>query len=107
MRAGRLDRLALLQQRTLAAPDAYGQKVASYSTLATVWVDRKDITGREFYASAQVHADASTRFTLRYLSGLTSVNRVLCEGVIYDVLHVAELGRRDWLELTCKSVMPA
>lgn len=104
MRAGRLDRRLTLQTRTLAAANARGEKIPSYSTLATVWGGKRDVSGREFFASAQLHAEASTRFEIRHRQDLTTVNRVVCDGVTYDVLHIAEIGRRKGLELVCKVV---
>jgi SPP1 family predicted phage head-tail adaptor len=104
MRAGNLDRKVTLQQRTLAAANARGEKIASYSTLAEVWGERRDVSGREFFAAGQLHAEASTRFLIRYRSSLTTVHRVVCEGVTYDVVHIAEVGRRVGIELVCKVV---
>lgn len=104
MQAGRLDRRVTLQQRTLAAANARGEKVPSFSTLATVWGSRRDVGGRELFASGQPHAEATTRFLIRYRSDLTPIHRLVCDGVTYDVVHVAELGRRDGLELSCKVV---
>lgn len=104
MRAGRLDRRLTLQSRTLAAPNARGEKIPSYSTLATVWGGRRDVSGREFVSAGQLHSEASTRFEIRYRSDLTPIHRVVCEGVTYDIVHVAEIGRRKGLELVCKVV---
>ncbi len=104
MQPGRLDRLVTLQSRTLAAASAYGEKLASYSTLAQVWAERRDVSGREYFAAGQLHAEASAAFRIRYRSGLTPIHRIVDDGVIYDVLHIAEIGRKDGLELVCKVV---
>lgn len=104
MRAGRLDRRLTLQTRTLATANAYGEKIASYSTLATVWGGKRDVSGREFFSAGQLHAEASTRFEIRYRSDLTAINRVVCDGITYDIAHIAEIGRNEGLELVCKVV---
>lgn len=104
MRAGRMDRRVTLQQRTMAAPNDYSEKIPSYSTLATVWAEKRDVSGREFFSSNQPHAESSTRFVIRYRSGLTPIHRLVHDGVTYDIVHVAEIGRRVGLELVCRVV---
>lgn len=104
MRAGDLDRRATLQQRTLGAASDRGAKPETFSTLATVWAARRDVVGREFLAAGQERAEGTAIFELRFRSDLTPIHRVVCEGVTYDVLHVAEIGRREKLQLTCRKV---
>lgn len=104
MRAGDLDRRATLQQRVLGTPSDRGAKPESFSDLATVWASRRDVVGREFLAAGQPHAEGTSIFELRFRSDLTPIHRVVCEGVTYDVLHVAELGRREKLQLTCRKL---
>jgi SPP1 family predicted phage head-tail adaptor len=104
MRAGRLDRRVILQTRSLASVNAFGEKIPSWSTLAEVWAERRDITGREFFAAGQQHAEASAAFRIRYKAGLTTINRIVDGSVTYDVLHIAEIGRREGLEIVCKVV---
>lgn len=98
MRAGRLDRRVTIQQRTLER-NAYGEQVETWSTLATVWGQRQDLRGREFYAARQVVAEVTTVFRLRYRTDVTVLNRLVCEGVTYDINQVSELGRHDGLEI--------
>lgn len=104
MRAGTLDRRVTLQSRTLAAANARGEKIPSWSDLATVWAQKRDLSGRELYAASQLHAEASVAFRIRYRSGLTTVNRLVYDGLNYDVLHLSEIGRREGYELLCKRV---
>lgn len=100
-----MDRRLTLLTRVLAAPNAQGEKIASYETLATVWGRKQDISGREFFASGQLHAEASTRFTIRHRTDLTSIHRLTCEGVNYDIVHIAEMARRVGLEILCKALL--
>lgn len=104
MHAGRLNRRVTLQARTLSAADAYGEKTATFTELATVWGERVDTSRREFFAAGQKHAEATAIFRIRYRSDLTAIHRIVCEGVTYDVLTPAEIGLREGLELQCKAV---
>lgn len=105
MRAGLLDRRVTLQQRTLTQ-DAQGQHVESWSTLATVWATKRDVTGREFVAAQGANADASTVFQIRWRSDVSVLNQVAYEGVTHEIVHVAEIGRREGLQLVCRAKVP-
>jgi SPP1 family predicted phage head-tail adaptor len=99
-----MDRRVTLQTRSLAAANARGEKIASFATLATVWGEKRDLSGRELYAASQLHAEARVSFRIRHRDSLTTINRVVYDGLTYDVLHIAEIGKRDGLELLCKRV---
>ena len=98
MRAGRLDRRVTIQTRTLTR-NSYGEQVETWADDDTVWGERFDLRGREFFAARQVSADVTTRFRLRYRTGLTVLHRLVCDGVTYDIHQVSEIGRRQGLEI--------
>ena len=98
MRAGRMDRRVTIQERTLTR-NAYGEQVETWANVATVWGEKADLKGREFLAAAQLSADISTRFRLRYRAGVTVQHRLVCEELTYNIIQVAEIGRRAGLEL--------
>lgn len=106
MRAGRLDRRVTLQSRTLAQDAATGQNVETWSDLATVWASKRDVRGREFIAAQGTNADADTVFEIRYMPGLSVLNRLVYDGVTHDIVHVAEIGRREGLQLVCTAKVP-
>jgi SPP1 family predicted phage head-tail adaptor len=101
MRSGRLDRRLTLQRRTLIEND-YGEAVETWTTLATVWAEKIPVRGSERYASMQTVAEVEERFKIRYRKGLTPLDRVVCEGITYDVLGVLEIGRREGWEILAK-----
>jgi SPP1 family predicted phage head-tail adaptor len=98
MRAGRLDRRVTIQSRTLTRND-YGEQIETWADDDTVWGERFDLRGREFFTARQVSADVTTRFRLRYRTGLTVLHRLVCEDVTYDIHQVSEIGRRQGLEI--------
>lgn len=106
MRAGRMDRQVTLQTRSVTR-NAQGEDVATYVDLATVWAEKIDLRGREFFAAQQSRAEVTTRWRIRWRTDLTSVDRLLHEGRVYDVVAPpAEVGRRQGLELVTTAATP-
>ena len=93
-----MDRRVAIQSRTLTRND-YGEQVETWATLATVWGEKQDLRGREFFAARQVSADVTTRFRLRYRDDVTVLHQLVCDGVTYDINQVSEIGRQSGLEI--------
>lgn len=100
IRAGTLDRRIVIQTNT-PAQDGYGEPVASWSTLATVWARYEALTGRERFVADQVAAEIDARFTIRYRSDVTPKQRVTWDSKTWDIAAVLEEGRREALHLLC------
>lgn len=95
MRAGRLKHKIIIEQAT-EARDTLGAVVETWVAYATRQASAEPIAGREYYASRQTNAEASYRFRLRYLAGVTPKMRVNFGGRIFDierVINVNEQGR--------------
>lgn len=105
MRAGSLDRRVTIQARTLTS-DAQGQQIETWSDVATVWGRRLDLRGREFIAAETKQGEATCTFEVRYRSDVTVLNRLVCEGRTYDIVHVAEIGRRQALQIVASAKVP-
>jgi SPP1 family predicted phage head-tail adaptor len=101
VKAPRLDRRVTIQSRALA-PDAQGQQIETWSEVATVWASKRDLRGREYTTNAEV----STTFEIRYRADVTVLNRLVCEGITYDIQQVSEIGRRVGLQLICSAKVP-
>jgi SPP1 family predicted phage head-tail adaptor len=105
VKAPRLDRRVTIQSRALA-PDAQGQQIETWSEVATVWASKRDLRGREYYAANTTNAEVSTTFEIRYRADVTVLNRLVCEGITYDIQQVSEIGRRVGLQLICSAKVP-
>lgn len=102
MQAGRLDRRVTIEAYT-ATRDAAGGEARNWAELATVWAEKRDLAGREFLtASQEAQAQVETLWRTRWRPDITAKMRLVHDGVIYDIEGVAELGRRDGLELRCR-----
>ena len=102
MMSGRLDRRITIQSKT-ESQDAFGAPIAAWVSFAAVWAERIEMSGREFFTAQQVTPEVIRKYRIRWVSNLTTLNRILDEdGEPFDIVRVAEVGRRHWLELTVK-----
>lgn len=98
MHPGRLDKQVTLQTFTIAQ-DTLGQPVETWSTLATVWANKKDVSATERVLAQRDVSTLASVWTIRHLSGLTAKNRLQHNGTNYDIMGIRELGRQEYLEL--------
>ncbi len=98
MQPGRMDRRVKILRRALTRNE-HGEQVETFTETAEVWAERRDVTGREFFAGATTTAENSARFMLRWRSDLLATDRLSCDDKEYDIVQIAELGRRDGLEV--------
>ena len=106
MRAGHLDRRAELRHRVLTRNATTGEEVETFTAYATVWAGKRDIRGREFFAAQQVSSDITTTWQIRYRSDVVATDRLVVDGLDYNIVSIAEIGRRDGLELQATAVRP-
>jgi SPP1 family predicted phage head-tail adaptor len=98
MRAGDLDeRITIQRSTTVIAPD--GSPIQTWAPLATVWAKVDQQGGREFFSAPQVLSERKVVFRMRWLAGLTVLDRVVHEGAVHDIEEVRRLGRKEGLEL--------
>lgn len=101
MRAGLLREQVVIQRRA-DAPDAFGQPIPAWSDLATVWAAVEPERGREWFVGAQLQAVAPVRFRIRHRADLTTRDRVIWGGVVYDIRAVVDgFARQRELHLYC------
>ena len=104
MNIGALDRRIVIQQNT-ATQDGFGEMIASWSTLATVWAAKKKQTGREFLADAdQTVGERKTVWVIRWRTDVTNLMRVSYDGDFYNINDVNEIGRKAGLELMTTAI---
>lgn len=91
--AGELDRRITLQGVSTST-DAFGQRVATYSTLAEVWANVVESGGAEGEEGDMVAATHKVAFTIRYRADVNERMRVVYNGVTYKILSVTPLDAR-------------
>jgi SPP1 family predicted phage head-tail adaptor len=101
VRAGLLDRRVTLERR-VEVIDPSGQAVLHFVPVATVWARVEPLGGREGFGQEQWVATGDLRFTVRWRDDVTPLHRVTYAGVPYDVVSVAEDGRREALLIVAR-----
>lgn len=79
--------------------DAMGGVTYTTAVLATVWAEKRDLRGREFFAANAVNAEVETVFRIRYRDDVTPENLISFDGSEFDIVSVAEIGRKEGLEI--------
>ena len=103
MKPERLDRKITLQRFTYSTDPGSGEQVKTWSTLATVWASKRDVSDSERVASAEVSAEIGTRWQIRWdssWSDLSPLDRLLYEGRVHEIVGTKELGRREGIEIS-------
>ena len=103
MKFGQMDRRITLQRATLAT-NAYGERVETWGTLATVWaqVQYKEGSGKEAVQSDQLFSSQPVHFIIRYSTDVSSIrpsDRVSYNGDTYQIEGIQEIGRAEGLRI--------
>jgi SPP1 family predicted phage head-tail adaptor len=104
----RMDRrITILVPDEAPARGSAGSAIPGYSALAEVWAERRDLSGRDVIAAAQTIATAQCRYRIRWLDGFDTRARVQEGDTVYEIQHIAELGRREGQEILASLPGPA
>lgn len=99
MQAGKLDSLVTIQQQT-ATQDDFGQTVETWTAVATVWAEVRDITGKEFVAAQATQNTVQTVITIRVRDGIKPSMRAVHGADVYNIEAVLR-RKKDALMLMC------
>lgn len=102
MRAGDLDRRITIRRATTAQDSGSGEEIETWADLATVWASWRRASARETLAAAEVAAAISDVFVCRWspvTATITPKDRIVYGGKTYNIEAVAEVGRREGIEL--------
>lgn len=106
MKPESFDRTITIERFTSKQDPGSGENVETWATLATVSASKKDVSDRERIASAEVQAEITTRFVIRYSSTVADLNpkdRVVFDGRTYAISAVKEVGRREGVEISASA----
>lgn len=103
MRAGRLARrITLLRQTETQGPD--GAPIRTWSEVAKVWAELVPVGGRERLQAPQTIAERTARIRIRWRSDVDEQMRIRHDGRLWEIQGIAEIGRREGLELTAAAL---
>lgn len=94
--AGNLDQRITFQTETLT-PDGMGGNTAVWGSVVDtpeVWAEVIPLSGRELRQEGGDAAVAEYRFTVRYRTDVSENDRILWEGVTYNIRRVERTSQR-------------
>jgi len=100
MQAGAFDVLVSLQRYTETIDTNTGEKLQSWTEYGTAWAERKEAEN----GSEQVNADRREHkqmyyFTIRFNPDITVKDRIVSDGLNFNVLNIANLYRNLYLKI--------
>lgn len=100
---GKLDRRVQFMRGT-PIDDGFQTRPASYVDYGSpVWAAKNQISDGERFRADSVFQDMTVRFTVRwspFSASITSRDRLVCEGAVYGIGGIKEIGRREGIEFT-------
>lgn len=72
-------------QEYVSGTDADGFPIEAWQDVKTVWAMVKTMQGREFYQAAAVQAENTSRFVIRYTTGINSSMRIKYGERIFEI----------------------
>ena len=80
--------------------DSQGGYTDSWADLYTVWAAIKQLSQREAFYGQQMESPATHRFTMRYVSGVTTKHRILFGSRTFNITRVNNTEEANvWLEI--------
>jgi SPP1 family predicted phage head-tail adaptor len=98
---GKFNRKILIQKVTVTTGET-GQPVETWTTYREKWARLTYESGLERFEADKETAVNVVKFWIRYESTITEQMRVYYSGCYYDILHIEEVGRRQYLILKCQ-----
>lgn len=99
--SGILDQRVAIQELTVVR-GAMGGHDETWNTLATVWAQTLDMTGREIYQAKEMGSAATMLVTIRWRSDVKASMRVIfSDGSMARIEWIRHVTRKERLELYC------
>lgn len=98
IRSGNLDREITITRQTETVSESGGVSKV-WTPLHTLRAEKVEFTATETLEAFGNANAGQVVFTMRYVDGIKVADRVLCDGVNFEIEAITELGRRHGLEL--------
>jgi len=106
MEPGDRDRYVLIEQQTEGTGSTSGFPVDTWTPLASCWMSKQDVTGRERFAINQLSAPFDTRWEMNYrpdmdpeLVDVPKTRRLVYQNRTYDIVMASQSERREGVEV--------
>jgi len=109
MTPGQLDRRITIQYKAVTQDASYGTEVVTWTNLASrISAQVQDVlpSKSESVRQGMRVANRPARVRIRYRTGITSDMRIVVHGATDRTMQItggpAEIGRHEWIEMTCE-----
>lgn len=102
LRIGGLDRPITVQD-VVDVRDAFGGIMETWTDSGYTWGHIVQNWGGERFNDEQRQGTNTIMFIIRWVAGLSAKHRLIYDDRIYNVMSVAEMGRRDALQVICSA----
>jgi SPP1 family predicted phage head-tail adaptor len=93
-------------ERSVPTVNTLNEQVPNWLLLARVWAEKLDVSDSERVRSAEVSAEITSRFRIKWSSLVEDVNprdRVVYNNQVYNIVGVKEIGNRDGVEISAEA----
>jgi len=88
MDIGKYNRKIVIKRRSVASTSDRGLATYSLATVATVWAKVRQLAGSETEVQAQLVANRTYTFAIRYLTGILFTDEILFDGRTFQITNV-------------------
>lgn len=103
MRPGELDRRITLQREENTQSPS-GAATRAWVDVATVWAGLRAMPGRERYQAPQPLATRTGTWRIRWRTDVDEKMRFVFRGEVWRIDGLAEIGRREGIEITATAM---
>ena len=100
---GRLDRRITIQY-SIPSRDTSGGVALDWYDAATVWASLAFLRGNRLYAADEKSFEALVTYRIRHRGDIESGMRLIHGDDVFEIVAVEQLGRRHFLEMTCRAI---
>lgn len=103
---GKLDRRVTFQSKIVGENESNEDEETGWENIdtnPTVWASKNERSGNEAYRADKLTDYMNVVFVCRYRNDITPKNRLVCDGIPYNILAVAEISRKRYLSIDCES----
>jgi SPP1 family predicted phage head-tail adaptor len=103
--ASGMDRRVTVERRVVTQNDI-GEQVETWITWRTIWASRRDVHTDERQRADEGLASVTAVWTAHWPYWLSAHDRLVADGLIWDVTGIAEIGGRAGVEVTATAGLP-
>lgn len=102
---GKLDKWLRIQSKIVGVNESNEDEEAGWEDVVTCWgsIEDRQVSSGEEYRADQLTSFQNSTIVIRYRTDVTTKNRILSEGEIYNILTIAKVGRKRFLSLSTET----